>query len=99
MKPGKWMLFDDLTWTLASSEEAQKNMRTKVPQRLQQTQQVLQVFKLCVAQHLRFTDITMDGDWGWAKKTEVENEVRQSITVRQPSISQRVARKIRRLVG
>ena len=97
LKPGKWMLFDDLTWTMVGSAEQQKHLKTKIPLRLQEMQQVMQVFKLCVAQHPHFTDITIDGDWGWAKKMEVQNATRQSITVRKASVTQRLANKIKRL--
>lgn len=52
LKPGGWMLFDDLTWTIGGSPEAIKNgVGQDMPPELLQTQQVMRVFELCVSQH------------------------------------------------
>lgn len=97
LKPGKWLLLDDLTWTMIQSAEQQKNMTAPVPVRLQQTKQVMNVFKLCVAQHPNLADFTIDGDWGWARKIEDrESRLATPIRTRKGGIFRRVANKIKR---
>jgi predicted O-methyltransferase YrrM len=96
LKAGKWMLFDDLTWTQALSAEAQENMGSNPPPaELQQTMQVMKVFTLLVAGHPNFHDLTIDGDWGWARKRDNIGPYRDPITVRRASLVQRISRKLR----
>jgi predicted O-methyltransferase YrrM len=99
LKPGKWLLLDDLTWTMAGSADAQKRSKSPVPQVLLDTQQVMKVFKLCVAQHQGFESFTIDGDWGWARKKEgaVPNGSAK-IKIARASIARRALRKIGRLL-
>jgi predicted O-methyltransferase YrrM len=68
LKPGKWMLFDDLNWTIANSPEVQKNMTGSVPMELQQMAQVRKVFNFLVAQHPSFECFLVADEWGWARK-------------------------------
>lgn len=69
LKPGGWMLFDDLTWTIAGSPEALKRgVGKNAPQDLLKTPQVMKVFELCVSQHPAFDSLTITDDWGWARK-------------------------------
>jgi predicted O-methyltransferase YrrM len=96
LKPGKWLLLDDLTWTLAGSGEAQKHMKSPVPLRLQKTQQVMQVLKFCVAQHPSFDSLSIEGDWGWARKNEGAAYGASAIRVARPSLSRRAIGKIGR---
>jgi hypothetical protein len=97
LKPGKWMLFDDMTWTMADSPEQQKNMRSVVPDDLQRTPQVKKVFELLVAQHPNFESLRVDGDWGWARKTATARAGSQSIDVHRPGIARRALRKFAHL--
>ncbi len=98
LNPGKWLLLDDLTWTMAGSADLQRNMKSRVPLRLQQTQQVMKVFKLCVAQHPDFTDFTIDGDWGWARKIKgQESRAATPINMRTAGVLKRIVNKIKRL--
>jgi hypothetical protein len=50
LKPSEWILFDDLHWTIADSEEAQKNVAGKppIPMELRKTEQIIKVFRLLV---------------------------------------------------
>ena len=75
LKPGGWMLFDDLTWTIAGSPEAIKNGVGKdLSAGMLATQQVMRVFELCVSQHPNFDSFTITGDWGWARKTAADRQ-------------------------
>jgi predicted O-methyltransferase YrrM len=104
LKPGKWILFDDLSWTIASSVEAQKHCATQlIPKELQRTPQVMKVFKFLVGQHAGFEDITIAGDWGWARKkaeSERSSDVVDPIVnlYRKPNIVVRVFRRLQRLI-
>ena len=103
LKPGGWMLFDDLTWTVAGSPEALKNGVGKgMSAEMLQTQQVMRVFDLCVSQHPGFDSFTITDDWGWArKKVEQAASAPVSITrlyANQNSVTGRLRAAARRLI-
>ena len=70
LKPGGWVLFDDLRWTMASSPTP--NVRKRAAQLSEEeatTAQVGKVFSLLVKTHPGFDSFRIDGgDWGWARK-------------------------------
>lgn len=99
LKPGKWILFDDVFWTVAGSPEAIKNLTQPMSEEFQQMQQVLKVVNLLVAQHPGFEDLRISGDWAWARKRA---EVRPSagrIHYDKPSFAQRAIGKLKRLLA
>ena len=83
LKPGGWILFDDLTWTIAGSAEAQKRINQKkqaIPETIQTIPQVLKIWELLVLKHQGFSDFTRAGDWGWArKKSSIKNMPERSL--------------------
>jgi hypothetical protein len=104
LKPGGWMLFDDLTWTAASSPEATKHWpEGKEPTELMRTAQVSRIFELCVTQHPGFDSFTITDDWGWArKKAGVEQNPSASVTrlfTHHNGSAARLRRLGRRLLG
>jgi len=69
LKPGGWMLFDDMAWTIASSPEASaRTWFRDMSAEMRATMQVLKVFDLLVAQHPSYDNLVKVGDWGWAQK-------------------------------
>ena len=69
LKPGGWMLFDDMAWTIAGSAEASKEAWTQaMSPELCATMQVTKVFDLLVAPHPSYDHLVKAGDWGWAQK-------------------------------
>ncbi len=69
LKPGGWMLFDDMAWTIAGSAEASREAWTQsMSPTLRATMQVTRVFDLLVAQHPAYDHLVKAGDWGWAQK-------------------------------
>jgi len=69
LKPGGWLLFDDLWWTFASSQSMRNTDLVKnMPEDERATQQVAKVFELLVQQHPCFGDFKIEGSWGWARK-------------------------------
>lgn len=104
LKPGGWMLFDDLTWTIADSPEALKHgMGKNMPPDLLQTPQVMRVFELCVCQHPGFDSFTVTDDWGWArKKADSRQASSTSITrlyANQNSMALGLRRRASRILG
>jgi predicted O-methyltransferase YrrM len=85
LKPGGWILFDDLTWTMAQSAEAQKHIHEKkqiIPEEIQSTPQMLKVWELLVLRHPGFIEFKRSGDWGWArKKSEGTEKTDKSLIV------------------
>jgi predicted O-methyltransferase YrrM len=61
LRPGGWILFDDLPWKL--------DERWDVPDEERELAQVREVFDLLVATHPHYDRIESDGEWGWAHKS------------------------------
>jgi len=76
LKPGGWILFDDLEWSFAQSPSLQNSkVVQKMPEDQKTTPQVKKVFSLLVCQHQNFENIKIFNDWGWAqKRTRTKNE-------------------------
>jgi predicted O-methyltransferase YrrM len=60
LKPGGWLLFDDLTWKVEALDvhESERSLA-----------QVGEVFELLVKGHPSYDHLETDGEWGWARKT------------------------------
>ncbi len=59
LKPGGWLLFDDLTWTI-DAQDVHESERSLA--------QVGEVFDLLVKGHPSYDHFETDGEWGWARK-------------------------------
>lgn len=71
LKPGGWILFDDLDWTFAESPcNKETEMVQKMPKDEKTTPQVGKIFSLLVCQHQGFENISIHNQWGWAQKKE-----------------------------
>jgi predicted O-methyltransferase YrrM len=71
LKPGGWILFDDLDWTFeASPTLAQTKSVRAMSADERTTPQVGRVYDLLVRQHLGFEALRVDGSWGWARKKD-----------------------------
>jgi predicted O-methyltransferase YrrM len=59
LKPGGWLLFDDLTWKVEALDvdESERSLA-----------QVREVFDLLVMSHPSYDHLETDGEWGWARK-------------------------------
>ena len=71
VRPGGWLLFDDLDWTyerMIGSEGKSAFMR-RMPEEEIATRQVRKVWELLVKRHPSFHNIREDGQWGFAQKT------------------------------
>lgn len=74
MRPGAWVLFDDLEWSHAKSRDVwNKDWFKSKPEDWKNTCQVKKVFDLIVRQHPGYTSFHVDGNWGWAQKKPVSS--------------------------
>jgi predicted O-methyltransferase YrrM len=62
LRPGGWMLFDDLDWRL---DERWR----KVPEHQRSFAQVTEIWELLVLTHPAYDAFRSDGQWGWARKS------------------------------
>ncbi|MHA1988473.1 MAG: class I SAM-dependent methyltransferase [Promethearchaeota archaeon] len=74
LKPGGWILFDDVYWTFEKSPTLKDTERVqKMPRDQKTTPQVERIFSLLVSQHHNFENIKIYKEWGWAqKKTKLD---------------------------
>jgi predicted O-methyltransferase YrrM len=84
LRPGAWLLLDDLEWSYGSSPSgAPEPFPLSEPERREAHMRA--VFDLLVRQHPSFTQFRVeDGNWGWAQKAPGESrkyEVTTSRTV------------------
>lgn len=71
LRPGGWILFDDLNWTAKSAVKpgtAVPGWIAKYPREEQSVEQVRKVFDLLVREHASYTDFLIEGKWGFARK-------------------------------
>jgi predicted O-methyltransferase YrrM len=108
LKPGGWILFDDLHWTLATSSVSQEDWVQRKSKEEQEAAQVLKVFNLLVRQHPNYGNFREADWWGWAQKTEgqeMSGDVLDEIGVRQSPLTgvktalRPTVRKIRKVFG
>lgn len=67
LKPGGWVLFDDMHWMPAESRgEAWVDA---MPEEERAVAHIEKVFQLLVIPHGDYGEFRIDGTWGWARKT------------------------------
>ena len=75
LRPGGWLLMDDLDWTFSSYEGDVVGILNKAPMSADERNEphLRAVFDLIVKQHPSFTELRVqDGWWGWARKAPGE---------------------------
>jgi predicted O-methyltransferase YrrM len=95
LRPGGWLLFDDLDWSYASSPTLLNTefVRSMTPE-ARKDRQVRAVWERLVLQHPGFGNFLEDGGWGWAQKTGDTPTLRQlEIRRTSPSLPERILRK------
>ena len=69
LKPGGWVLFDDLDWTYATSPTlGETEFVRSMPEDERTTPQIGKVYELLVKTHPGYCEFRNDGSWGWARK-------------------------------
>jgi predicted O-methyltransferase YrrM len=95
LKPGGWILFDDLYWTLAQGMKGTELAKQHLDEE-QQTAQVERIFSLLVCQHPNFENMMIRDSWGWAQKkqhasSEASGNVASAVYSRQGIVSDLIA--------
>lgn len=71
LKPGGWILFDDMDWSYASSPTLRDTETVqKMPADEREAHQMSLVFDLLVKTHPNYSEFTTFADWGLAQKQE-----------------------------
>jgi len=71
LRPGGWLLLDDLHWTYALGEGGSEQTSLSPAER--RVPHMYAVFELLVCQHPNFSEfIEEDAKWGWARKCSTE---------------------------
>jgi hypothetical protein len=79
LRPGAWLVLDDLNWTYALSEAATHPFDLSEDELVAPHMRL--VFDLVVRQHPSFTEFRLeDGGWGWARKTDGAGARRYEVT-------------------
>ena len=69
MKPGGWIVFDDIEWSYASSPSMRDTeMVRAMPPEEQTMQQVRKIFDLLVKPHPSYGEFSVNDGWGFARK-------------------------------
>jgi predicted O-methyltransferase YrrM len=69
LKPGCWLLFDDIQWSFETSPSWSKRAATKaMAPDYRSAQQVGDVFRYLVTQHPGYENCRIEDNWGWAQK-------------------------------
>lgn len=69
LRPGGWIIFDDLDWTYAESPVLRNSLKVKsMPVDEQVTPQVRKIYELLVKPHPNYGDFREDGEWAYAHK-------------------------------
>jgi predicted O-methyltransferase YrrM len=75
LRPGGWLLMDDLGWTYADAGTAATDgiVHRELSEAERREPHLRAVFDLIVAQHPSFTEVHLQDDWwGWARKAPGE---------------------------
>jgi predicted O-methyltransferase YrrM len=69
LRPGGWILFDDLDWTYEGSESVRNEPWVRrMPAEERATPQVRKVYELLVRQHAGYDSFSLEGSWAFARK-------------------------------
>ncbi len=87
LRPGGWVIFDDLDWTYASSPAAHNREKIKtMPPDERDTPQVRKVYELLVKGHPDYARFKVEAGWAFAQK---QDRARSAPAVRQEVIVER----------
>ena len=71
LKPGGWIIFDDLDWTYSQSPGLKNSEFVKdMPEDERETPQVRKVYELLVKNHPDYYNFKVEGDWAYAQKRD-----------------------------
>lgn len=69
LRPGGWILFDDLHWSFGNSATLRDSELVQaMAEDERNTPQIMRVLSLLVMQHPGYDDVVVRGNWAWAHK-------------------------------
>jgi len=97
LRPGGWIVFDDLNWTYAGSPSLRETELVRsMTDEYKNTPQVRMVWESLVLQHPQFGNFIEDEFWGWSQKVLSPGDTRQlEIRTVSRSLPERIMRKLR----
>jgi predicted O-methyltransferase YrrM len=97
LRPGGWILFDDLDWSYSKSPAAlTKEFVRSLTDEQKNTAQIREVWEKLVLQHPSFGNFIEDNGWGWAQKLANASEPRRlEIETASTPLLERLIRKLR----
>lgn len=82
LKPGAYILFDDLNWSYAGSPALKDTDWVKaMPQDERETAQIKKLVELVVSQNPNYTDFNIMGEWFMAKKKDTGAEKQEAAVI------------------
>jgi predicted O-methyltransferase YrrM len=89
LRPGGWIIFDDLYWTYDGSPNLSKTDAVRqMPAEEREAQQVKKVFDLLVKGHPAYGEFSTNEDWGFARKLPVADPL--NIQIRRETVTEYV---------
>ena len=74
LRPGGWIIFDDLDWTYATSSSLKESeMVRSMPLDEQVTSQVKQIYELLVKTHPHYHNFRVEEGWAFAQKRDTKD--------------------------
>jgi len=71
LRPGGWILFDDVHWTFANSPALKNTAKVRqMPEDERTTPQVMKVLSLLALQHPSYGNMRVSGNWAWIQKLD-----------------------------
>jgi predicted O-methyltransferase YrrM len=72
LKPGGWILLDDLDWNIGDSD-------TSLPQVQRDLPHVREIWELLALTHPQYDEFRTDGQWGWMRKSTTPNPTTRTV--------------------
>jgi predicted O-methyltransferase YrrM len=100
LRPGGWIVFDDMEWTYAASPALRDtDMVRRMPREERETPQVRQVFDLLVKPHPAYDQFIEDGNWAYAcKRVNLDPAappIRTEVVIREVGVGTTLWRALR----
>jgi hypothetical protein len=104
LKPGGWIIFDDLDWSFSESTVKDSDLYRSMLEEERTTKQVRKVYELLVRPHGGYEELRDDRGWGYARKsltTAGETRVVREVVVEREEhglgeVAERAARRVAR---
>jgi predicted O-methyltransferase YrrM len=72
LKPGGWILLDDLDWNIGDSDPSLPQVQRDLPH-------VREIWELLALTHPQYDEFRTDGQWGWMRKSTVPNPTTRTV--------------------